>query len=518
MESSTMMQLQEPVTARLYLREPILEIAQAARYLDKAVSAHIEGRSNSAEELIRLADIPAIREWTDSLWGKNSPHVQYRSVSDAPPTFTKEQRGKVRMPTLAEKKQLLMRDGHHCRFCGIPLIRKEVREQIRKLFPQVQIWGDKITECHAAFQAMWLQYDHVLPHSRGGKSELENMLITCAPCNYARMSFTLEEVGLADPRTREPIRSTWEGLERIMDIKVSNSGVSTVKSKHSCDEETKKIVPAPFECPEETSQNGIGQINPIIEMHSTWNNEYYENLEFYYWEPQHLGKKKDPDSSVKSLTESVAKLRKMEVSLNHIFNMFFRLCPSVITDHILWKITGYKQLGDVIYQPRQNNQELYGKNVTQADMMLLDDSSVVAIEMKLDSKTSLEQLVKYAMLFAFEKEISGKDKNLHLIYLTKCEFPRMFKEKIVDMDDLTSKFDTTLIPDKTKSGNVELHGIKNEIVDVLKKMNICFITYTEFYNIIREIKDGIDTTERYSDMLISLTDGMLNELESRNLA
>jgi hypothetical protein len=30
------------------------------------------------------------------------------------------------------------------------------------------------------------------------------------------MHYTLEEVGLADPRLREPIRSTWDGLERLL--------------------------------------------------------------------------------------------------------------------------------------------------------------------------------------------------------------------------------------------------------------------------------------------------------------
>jgi hypothetical protein len=69
-------QVQKSLAARFYLREPITEIADAARYLDAAVSAHFQSRSNLAEELINLADIPAIREWTDSLWGKNSPHVQ----------------------------------------------------------------------------------------------------------------------------------------------------------------------------------------------------------------------------------------------------------------------------------------------------------------------------------------------------------------------------------------------------------------------------------------------------------
>jgi HNH endonuclease len=64
-------------------------------------------------------------------------------------------------------------------------------------------------------QAIWLQYDHLLPHARGGSSDLSNIVVTCAPCNNGRCNLTIEEVGLSDPRLREPIRSTWDGLERV---------------------------------------------------------------------------------------------------------------------------------------------------------------------------------------------------------------------------------------------------------------------------------------------------------------
>ena len=107
MNCNEKMHTQEYMSDRGYLRKPIPEIFDAARYLDAAISAHLQGRSDLAEELIRLADIPAIREWTDSLWGKNSPHVQYRTLPDAPPLLSKEQRGKERMPTLTEKISFL---------------------------------------------------------------------------------------------------------------------------------------------------------------------------------------------------------------------------------------------------------------------------------------------------------------------------------------------------------------------------------------------------------------------------
>jgi HNH endonuclease len=184
---------------RRCMREPVPEVEQARSYLEAALASHQAGRSDEVVELIRLANMPAIREWINSIWGKDSPYVQYRPVIGAPPSLAKDQRLETRTPSLAMKAELLSRDGYHCRFCGIPLIRKEVRQRIRELYPAAKVWGRSNIEQHAAFQVMWVQYDHILPHARGGTNELDNLLITCAACNYGRMQYTWRKWGCSIP-------------------------------------------------------------------------------------------------------------------------------------------------------------------------------------------------------------------------------------------------------------------------------------------------------------------------------
>ena len=205
---------------RRCLRDPIPQISDAARYLDAAISAHQAGRPKLTDELIRLGDMPEIRDWTESLWGANSPYVRRRKDSAMEKPSLNVQGG-ARMPTAADKKQLHERDGFHCRFCGIPVIRMEIRAALRREYPEALPWGRRNVEQHAAFQAMWLQYDHLIPHARGGDSNIDNMLITCAPCNYGRWNYLVEEVGLLDPRQFDPIRSPWDGLERVLIARVS---------------------------------------------------------------------------------------------------------------------------------------------------------------------------------------------------------------------------------------------------------------------------------------------------------
>lgn len=199
---------------RLFFREPAPEIFDAARLLDAAVSAYQAGNRALASQLIEAAKIPAVGEWGYSIWGAKSPYLQLQKHPlPLPGTVT---RVETRMPTQEQKRLLHERDGYHCRFCGIPVIRAEVRKKFCSTFPELLIWGPKNAQQHVAFQTLWAQYDYVVPHSAGGSNDLDNLVLTCGPCNFGRMAYTLEEVGLVDPRGREPIRSTWDGLERFL--------------------------------------------------------------------------------------------------------------------------------------------------------------------------------------------------------------------------------------------------------------------------------------------------------------
>jgi hypothetical protein len=170
MDSITKPASPEPVTGRPCLRAAIPEIEIAAGYLDEAVSAHLANQFERAKFLICLANSGVIRdaprEWTESLWGKGSPYVRYRKVEAAPP-YTGPVR--YRAPTAEEKRLLHERDGYHCRFCGIPVIRREVSDTLRKFYGDTVIpWSDSSNKRqHAAFQTMWAQYDHTLPRTRG---------------------------------------------------------------------------------------------------------------------------------------------------------------------------------------------------------------------------------------------------------------------------------------------------------------------------------------------------------------
>jgi 5-methylcytosine-specific restriction endonuclease McrA len=202
---------------RRCLREPIPEIELAAKQLNDAVSAHLQGERDTAEELLRLTNNRVLWEWLDSVWGKQTEYNRPRRELKTPPVLPKELRSSPRDATPALKRLIHERDGYYCRFCKVPVIRSQVREAIRQAYPDAVPWGSTNTTQHAAFQLMWAQYDHILPHARGGQSTLENVYLTCAACNFGRGNYLLEDFDLMHPSLHPRREGDWDGLERFAD-------------------------------------------------------------------------------------------------------------------------------------------------------------------------------------------------------------------------------------------------------------------------------------------------------------
>lgn len=180
-----------------------------------AVTLHIAGDLEGADQAIRNADIQGCANWADQLWGKGGPWTRPRRA-DQPPSSPGVG---PRRESKALERSIVDRDGYWCRFCGIGVVRREVRKQMRSRYPDALRWGAANRDMHAGFQALTACFDHILPYSRGGATSLENMVLCCWPCNNGRSDLTLAEVDLLDPLSRavKPASGweSWDGLSRF---------------------------------------------------------------------------------------------------------------------------------------------------------------------------------------------------------------------------------------------------------------------------------------------------------------
>lgn len=201
---------------RRCLKEPIPEVFAAWENLCRAVDAQLAGDVALASALFRDANCPIVWEWLNGSWVNVVQHV----LVPRPATDTKQVPLSARDPDRNigshVKKAVLARDGYRCRYCGLPVVHADIRKIAHMLHPEAVPWNTRdARQQHAGFQALWLQFDHVEPHSHGGQSSVENVVVTCALCNFGKDRHTLRQLDIEDPRLRPPVPSAFDGLERL---------------------------------------------------------------------------------------------------------------------------------------------------------------------------------------------------------------------------------------------------------------------------------------------------------------
>lgn len=201
---------------RRCIKEPIPEIFAAWRAMSAAVDEHLRGSRARAEELFRQADSPKVWDWLNSAWvGVIKNVVEMKPLGDTS-VIPKSERDPDRNIAPHIRAVVLERDGYRCRYCGIPVVHADIRKIAAKLYPASVGWDSRDpSKQHAGFQCLWLQFDHVEPHSHGGRSSVENVVISCALCNFGKDRFTLLQLHVEDPRLREPEHIGYDGLERL---------------------------------------------------------------------------------------------------------------------------------------------------------------------------------------------------------------------------------------------------------------------------------------------------------------
>ncbi len=198
---------------RRCLLAPLPEHAAAATLLSEAADALLYGKIELAGDLVRRADMPVLFDHTTLIMSGRDPQVQRRRPVAA--LANSVEKVASRMPSSASTNALFARDGWHCRFCGCPVVPPLARRAMRAALPGAISWSE--TEgFHGAFFALSASVDHVVPHSAGGTNEDANLVTACWSCQFGRGAWSLEEVGLLDPRAYAPVTDEWDGLSRLL--------------------------------------------------------------------------------------------------------------------------------------------------------------------------------------------------------------------------------------------------------------------------------------------------------------
>jgi HNH endonuclease len=219
-----MSETEDFLTLRTCLLSPLPEYEAAADMLSEAADAILAGDLDRARNLVRRTDMPVLFEHTTLVMSGSDPRIQRRRPIELP--AGKVARLASRMPSGEATKALFARDGWRCRFCDCRVVPPKFRTAMRTALPGAIRWS-KAEGFHGAFIAMSASVDHVVPYSAGGTNEEENLVTACWSCQFGKDAYSLEELGLLDPRARPPVKDSWDGLGRLLTRTASSAVVAT---------------------------------------------------------------------------------------------------------------------------------------------------------------------------------------------------------------------------------------------------------------------------------------------------
>ena len=248
----------------------------------------------------------------------------------------------------------------------------------------------------------------------------------------------------------------------------------------------------------------------------TWVDNYYESLEFFYWEPQHLGKKKSPDSKIDTLEKSQNRLRNMEVTLNQNLHQFFLLAPDSFRNELFSQLFRKNFQGDFLLEGRNVDEKFQLNNCVQPDFLFNSETQTVALEMKIGAKSSIDQVLKYALL-GLAVELQQKCVKEHfLVFLCKGNFADQWNEKFESIESLQ---DALMKKDfeaffENKPFHIE-HLSRFE--QILKNLSFHFLNYEEFSScLLRELPLTSDFSPG-AQIYRKLISGVIEEFKVRSL-
>ena len=122
-----------------------------------------------------------------------------------------------RNPTERLTREVFERDFYRCRYCGLKIIPKEVFSEYSRIVGSNNFSvARKNSERNGLTLGLRGVADHVYPHSLCGRTELDNLVTSCYSCNFGKAEYTLKQIGIEDPRFKQPKDDSWRGLMEFL--------------------------------------------------------------------------------------------------------------------------------------------------------------------------------------------------------------------------------------------------------------------------------------------------------------
>jgi len=163
-------------------------------------------------------------------------------------------------------------------------------------------------------------------------------------------------------------------------------------------------------------------------------------------------------------------------------------------------------------------EERYGlPSSTQPDLFS-STTDVVSIEMKLNAKSSIEQILKYALLGLADEIVSAREKQHYLAFLAPGEFPSLWKDRYPDVAQLIDKLRQSDFSGFLGRQSQRLRTRTARFKQIVETLTFGHLTYTQVVGFLQRIEGSGSDTQGGASVYRKLIDGLVGELRLRELA
>jgi len=251
-------------------------------------------------------------------------------------------------------------------------------------------------------------------------------------------------------------------------------------------------------------------------MERSWTDSYYDSVEHYFWTSERLGHKPDPDRKLKRPAEVFARLKRLEEPLNHLLGLFFALAPPRFVVRLFEQHASISIDELPTYLGGDVQALCQSDSATQPDFAFDCPNCFLTIEAKVDSKSSIEQVAKYALLHQ-RADAQRPRRALGLLYLSRSAPHDLFAGSWKSWDDVKACVANQLPLIEKSAFRTMTEEARRSVLNTLERMTISSFTYKDLraaaVSASAELGDG-----EAESVLKRLYQGLCSELTRRSLA
>ncbi len=277
-----------------------------------------------------------------------------------------------------------------------------------------------------------------------------------------------------------------------------------------------------------------------------WTDKYWDAIHDLYWFPRYLGLKSIPQKlwtktettvtiprtltnpsgplyrRIQSGAEYQTYVRRQEEIFNHIWNIALAVLPGDVVADLFNPLLGWQS--DCDYSSHKGTtgdryKSLSDGNVTSPDCLLLSERAVLAIEIKFNARTSLDQIAKYLSVLVAEEELGGVRGRLGLLYVYPTDAHRRFTREVGQAPAAIASMALDKIEAATEHPVVRKYMKENRerFKSALERLTVACITWNDVSSCINEYVRELGN-EKGDRTLSRVLSGLESEVRSHPLS